>query len=66
MHWLFPLHSGSAFGQAGLVAMCVTGIVPLLMVLTGLWVWWRKRRGERISRERSRARRAAAPASAGE
>jgi uncharacterized iron-regulated membrane protein len=66
MHWLFPLHSGSAFGRAGLVAMCMTGVVPLLMVLTGLWVWWRKRRGERISRERSRARRAASTAAAGE
>ena len=52
MHWLFPLHSGTAFGTIGQVAMSTTGIVPLLLVFTGLWVWLRKRRGERISRER--------------
>ena len=52
MHWLFPLHSGTAFGTVGQVAMSATGVVPLLLVFTGLWVWLRKRRGERISRER--------------
>jgi len=48
MHWLFPLHSGTAFGQAGKVAMCLTGLAPLLLVLTGLWVWARKRRAEAV------------------
>lgn len=52
MHWLFPLHSGTAFGTAGQIAMSATGAAPLLMVITGLWVWLRKRRGERIARER--------------
>lgn len=56
MHWLFPLHSGTAFGTVGQVAMSTTGVVPLLLVFTGLWVWLRKRRGERISRERHKAR----------
>jgi len=56
MHWLFPLHSGTAFGMPGMIAMSATGAAPLLMVLTGLWVWLRKRRGERISRERQIAR----------
>lgn len=56
MHWLFPLHSGSAFGTAGMVAMCATGLVPLALVATGLWVWLRKRRGERIGRERRQLR----------
>jgi uncharacterized iron-regulated membrane protein len=54
MHWLYPLHTGSAFGTPGLVAMCATGLLPLLLVSTGLWVWLRKRRGERIGRERRR------------
>ncbi len=56
MHWLFPLHSGTAFGTAGMVAMAATGVVPLLLVGTGLWVWLRKRRGERIARERQKER----------
>lgn len=57
MHWLLPLHTGTALGQGGRVAMCATGLAPLLLALTGLWVWLRKRRGERIGRER-RAQRA--------
>lgn len=56
MHWLFPLHSGTAFGTAGKIAMCVTGLAMLLMFPTGLWVWLRKRRVERFEAER-RARR---------
>ena len=51
MHWLYPLHSGTAFGTLGRVAMAATGCLPLLLVSTGLWVWWRKKRGERIGRE---------------
>ncbi|HVE89100.1 MAG TPA: PepSY-associated TM helix domain-containing protein [Burkholderiaceae bacterium] len=58
MHWLFPLHSGTAFGTAGQITMAATGVVPMLLVITGLWVWLRKRRGERISRERQSLRRA--------
>jgi uncharacterized iron-regulated membrane protein len=63
MHWLFPLHSGTAFGAAGMLAMCLTGIAPLLLVGTGLWVWLRKRRGERIAAGNAAARRAARQAS---
>ncbi len=57
MHWLFPLHSGTAFGMPGMVAMCLTGTMPLLLVGSGLWVWLRKRRGERIGERRRRSRR---------
>jgi uncharacterized iron-regulated membrane protein len=66
MHWLLPLHVGSAFGTPGLIAMCAAGIAPLLLVGTGLWVWWRKRPGERLARERAAARaRPVRPTSAG-
>ncbi len=58
MHWLFPLHSGSAFGPAGMVAMFLTGLAPIVLVATGLWVWLRKRRGERIAAGHAQARRA--------
>jgi uncharacterized iron-regulated membrane protein len=57
MHWLFPLHSGTAFGTPGLWAMFFAGLTPLLLVSTGLWVWLRKRRGEKISQTRRRERR---------
>ena len=60
MHWLFPLHSGTAFGTPGMIAMCLTGLTPLLLVGTGLWVWLRKRRGERFGQKRRDARLVAA------
>jgi len=53
MHWLFPLHSGMAFGRPGMVAMCVAGALPIFLALTGLWVWLRKRRAERFESERA-------------
>ena len=59
MHWLFPLHSGSAFGAPGMAAMFVAGLAPLLLVATGLWLWLRKRRGERIAAAHAAQRRAA-------
>lgn len=59
MHWFLPLHTGTAFGTPGLIAMCLTGLTPLLLVATGLTVWLRKRRGEKIG-ERRRRKRAAA------
>ena len=65
MHWLFPLHSGTAFGTPGMVAMCLTGLTPLLLVATGLWVWLKKRRGQQFGekrRERRRLTDAAVPA----
>lgn len=63
MHWLFPLHSGTAFGTPGLWAMFFTGLTPLLLVGTGLWVWLRKRRGEKIGEQRQRERSGALAAS---
>jgi len=38
--------------------MCLTGLTPIILVFSGLWVWLRKRRGEKLG-ERRRAQRAA-------
>jgi uncharacterized iron-regulated membrane protein len=61
MHWLYPLHSGTAFGSAGLIAMTLTGLAPLLLASTGLWVWLRKRRGQQRGAQRRAARAADSP-----
>lgn len=50
--WQLPLHSGQAFGTAGRILVLVAGLVPVLLVVTGVVVWRRKRQVE--------ARRAAA------
>ena len=41
--WVHPLHNGEAFGLPGRVLVCITGLVPLGLALTG-WLRWRDRR----------------------
>ena len=51
--WLFPLHNGEAFGLTGRWIVCVTGFAPLVLYVTGIRMWWLKRRAHQ--RQRSRA-----------
>jgi uncharacterized iron-regulated membrane protein len=44
LNWLFPLHSAEAFGWAARMLWSVFGGVPALLLGTGLWLWWRRRR----------------------
>ena len=48
--WQFPLHSGQGFGLSGRILVCVTGLVPPLLVVTGTWLWLRR---TRLRRRRS-------------
>jgi iron complex outermembrane receptor protein len=40
----FPLHSGRLAGIYGRVAIAVTGLVVAMLSVTGVLIWWRKRR----------------------
>lgn len=42
--WQMPLHNGTAFGLAGRIIILVSGIVPLILAVTGTLMWLRKRR----------------------
>jgi uncharacterized iron-regulated membrane protein len=44
MSWLFPLHTGEAFGTAGRAFVSLFGLMPLAFFVTGLVVWLRFRR----------------------
>ena len=44
LNWLFPLHSGEAFGQAGRIFISVFGLAPLLFLLTGMAVWMKRKK----------------------
>lgn len=44
LSWLFPLHTGEAFGLAGRIVISLFGVVPLIFFVTGLVVWVRLRR----------------------
>lgn len=42
--WQFPLHNGEAFGLAGRGVLFLTGLTPGLLYVTGIVLWWRRRR----------------------
>lgn len=41
--WIFPTHTGDIAGEAGRLVMFLAGLVPLVLFVTGLYVWRRKR-----------------------
>ena len=41
--WLFPLHNGEVFGEASRAVVCLLGLIPLVLGVTGLSIWWRRR-----------------------
>lgn len=45
---MWPLHNGEAFGLPGRILWCLTGLVPLVLYITGLTVWLRKRRARKL------------------
>ncbi|MCS6286507.1 MAG: PepSY domain-containing protein [Nitrospira sp.] len=48
--WLFPLHNGEAFGLTGRWVVCFTGVIPLVLYVTALRMWWLKRQAHRRQR----------------
>lgn len=64
LEWLFPLHNGEALGLGGRILITVTGLVPLLLVVTGTVIWVGKRRSKAVERNRRAAAMCAAVSSA--
>jgi len=50
--WQFPLHSGKAFGIGGRIFISVIGLVVAMLSVTGVVIWWKKRKG-RVARTAS-------------
>jgi uncharacterized iron-regulated membrane protein len=44
LNWFYPLHTGEAFGIAGRAFISIFGTAPLLFFITGVALWWRRRR----------------------
>ena len=42
--WLYPLHTGEAFGFIGQLIILITGLLPLLLYITGVIRWLQKRK----------------------
>ena len=53
--WLFPLHTGEAFGTAGRVFISLFGLVPLAFFVTGLVVWLKLRKPVKAPRRKHAA-----------
>ena len=56
VNWLFPLHTGEAFGVYGRAFITVFGLIPLAFAVTGVLIWWKRRSGHRRHLEREKAR----------
>jgi uncharacterized iron-regulated membrane protein len=50
LEWLFPLHSGEAFGAVGRSIVLFIGLTPLALYVTGFLRWRQKRRAQRRAR----------------
>jgi len=44
LNWMFPLHNGEAFGLLGRLVVFITGFLLVGLYVTGVMMWWRKRR----------------------
>jgi len=42
LRWLHPLHSGQAFGLTGRIIVCISGLLPLILFVTGIMRWRHK------------------------
>ncbi len=51
--WLLALHMADLFGLPYRILVCVAGIVIAMLSVTGVYIWWRKRRARRLSAERA-------------
>ena len=51
-YWLRPLHSGEAFGAPGKLLVLVLGVVFAKLGVTGILLWWIRKRARSQSRHR--------------
>jgi uncharacterized iron-regulated membrane protein len=49
LEWLYPLHSGEAFGGLGRALALLIGLTPLALYVTGFLRWRHKRRARKLA-----------------
>jgi len=50
--WIFALHMAMIWGMPFKIFVCVVGILIAMLSITGVYIWLKKRRAKRLSRER--------------
>ncbi len=61
----FPLHSGRILGVPGRILISFMGVVVAMLSVTGVYLWWKKRKARITSRARRESCAEAAGAAAG-
>jgi uncharacterized iron-regulated membrane protein len=59
LRWIFPLHTGAAFGLLGRIVIALAGLGLIALIGSGFYVWltkWRMRRRARLRTRRAPAR----------
>jgi uncharacterized iron-regulated membrane protein len=54
--WLYALHMTRVFGRTFQIFVCALGLFVALLSVTGVYIWWKKRRARKLSMNRSAAR----------
>jgi uncharacterized iron-regulated membrane protein len=52
VEWLYPLHTGEAFGFVGQLIILSSGLVPLMLYVTGIIRWLQKRKAHKLKTTR--------------
>ena len=55
--WLIELHMANLFGLPYRIFVCVLGLVIVMLSVTGVYIWWKKRRRALASCPAEAARR---------
>ncbi len=50
--WLYALHMANVFGLAWRIFVCLLGLLLTILSVTGVYIWWRKRRARKVSASR--------------
>jgi uncharacterized iron-regulated membrane protein len=54
--WLYALHMARVFGMPYRLLVCGLGVVIAMLAVTGVYIWWKKRRARRIRAARAPTR----------
>lgn len=50
--WLYHLHMANVFGMPYRIFVCVLGLLITMLSVTGVYIWWKKRRARKFSATR--------------
>ncbi|WP_348273259.1 PepSY-associated TM helix domain-containing protein [Methylocapsa sp. D3K7] len=49
-NWMYALHMANVFGMPYKIFVCGLGLVITMLSVTGVYIWWKKRRARQFSK----------------